>query len=354
MNSSFFNRLSTKEQAVLARRLSFLIRAHVPILEALSILRKQAHAKTRQHMFDEIILDVSNGQLLSASLEKFRDLFGSFTIDIIRVGEEGGILDENLNYLADELQKQQDLQQKIIGAMVYPATVTVATLGITGLITIYVFPKILPVFKALHVDLPFSTRALIWMSTLVVDYGIFIGLGAILAAIMGAISYTRSLGFRRCIHRGALHTPLLGRLLKDSSIATMCRTLGMLLKSHFTLIRAVQITADTSASLVYREALSGLAEDSAKGRHIAPFLEQRPDLFPSMVTEMIAIGETTGNLSDTLLYLSDYYENEVDSTIKHLSSSLEPILMVLMGVIVGFIALSVITPIYAITQNLNH
>jgi type II secretory pathway component PulF len=142
-------------------------------------------------------------------------------------------------------------------------------------------------------------------------------------------------------------------MLKNYYLANACRTMGMLLRSHFSIVRATQVTATTTSNLIYRQELSALASDLTGGRTISARLEQRADLFPPMVTEMIAIGEKTGTISDTLLYLASYYEQEVEAITKNLASSLEPMLMVMMGLIVGFVAVSVITPIYAITQNIH-
>jgi len=354
MNNSFFNKLSVKEQAVFARRLSFLIRAHIPILEALTMIRRQARTRARQKMFDQIITDVSNGQFLSKSMDKFRNLFGNFTVDIIRVGEESGMLDENLNYLADELQKRQALQRKVIGSLVYPFFITLATIAITILIVVYIFPKILPIFRTMHVALPLTTRALMAVSGLLIQHGLLfvvLAVGLMIGCIL-LLQYVPR--FRRAVHYGILHVPLFGRLLKSYYVTTFCRTFGLLLRSHFSIIKAAQVTAETSANIAYQEELGHLANEIAHGRKISDYLARRTDLFPDMVSEMIAIGEKTGNLSDTLLYLAGYYENEVEEITKNLSSSLEPILMVAMGAVIGFVAISVITPIYAITQNLHH
>jgi len=354
MNKSFFNKLSVKEQAVFARRLSFLIRAHIPILEALMMIRRQARTKARQKMLDQIITDVSNGQFLSKSMDKFRSLFGNFTVDIIRIGEESGMLDENLNYLADELQKRQALQRKVIGSLVYPFFITLATIAITALIVVYIFPKILPIFKTMHVALPLTTRVLMAVSSVLIQHGLVLVL-LLLALIIGFIVLLQYMPrFRRIVHHGVLRLPLFGRLLKSYYVTTFCRTFGLLLRSHFSIIKAAQVTAETSANMAYQEELAHLADEITHGRKISDHLARHTDLFPDMVSEMIAIGEKTGNLSDTLLYLAGYYENEVEEITKNLSSSLEPILMVAMGAVVGFVAISVITPIYAITQNLHH
>lgn len=351
---SFLDRMSIKEQSVFARRLSFLIRAQVPLLESLTILRSQARTSSRRILFDHIIHDVANGQFLSASLAKFQRVFGDFAINIIRVGEEGGMLDQNLLYLADELQKKQALQRKIIGAMIYPIFIAFATIGMTGLITISIFPKILPIFKTLNVPLPITTRILMALSSFLILHGLALALTLIVLIGIGLFTYLYVPRIRLFSDRALLRIPLFGQLIRSYHLSNTCRTSGILLKSHFSIVRTSQITADTMPNAAYRRELSALTEEIRRGRPIASCLATQPDLFPSMVSELVAIGEKTGSLSDTFLYLATYYENEVDDLTKNLSGALEPLLMVFMGVIVGFVALSVITPIYAITQNLHH
>lgn len=348
-----FVRFSVKEQTLFAKRLSFLIKAGVPVLECLHMIRRQTKSRGKAQVFDKVIHDVSNGQFLATSLGKHGRLFGDFTVNLIRVGEQSGILSQNLNYLADELTKKHALQRKVRGALVYPLFITIATLGVTSLLTVFIFPKIMPIFASLNVTLPLTTRILLAVSTYLQNFGlltialfaIFVLILAILRRYFYAVQYWGD--------RLLLAMPLAGMIARTYNLANFCRTLGLLIKSGIHLTEALHITSETTKNLVFREAYAKIAKNVIKGEPMSRSLEKNAKLFPDMLTHMIHIGETTGNLPQTLLYLSELYEAEVDEQTKNLSNSIEPILMMTMGILVGLIAVSVITPIYEITKTLQ-
>ncbi len=346
-------RLSIKEQALFAKRLAFLVKAGVPLLESLKMMRLQTQSASKMFLLDRLITDVSSGQLLAASLERFRNRFGDFAVNLIRVGESSGILDQNLNYLADELKKKQALRRKVVGALVYPIFITVATLSLTILLTVYIFPKVLPIFKSLNVGLPFSTRALIFASAFLRAEGIWLLLGLLVLGLAAWILWKRAPRFRFLADRLTLRIPLAGRIVRSYNMTNFCRTLGLLLKSGVHIVEAVSITADATPNSVYKRELHVIAKNVSKGERISKYLDRYPHLFPDVLGQMVSIGERTGTLSETLLYLSELHEGEVDDFTKSMSGSLEPILMIFMGLIVGFVAVSVIAPIYEITQNIH-
>lgn len=346
-------KLSIKDQATFAKRLAFLIRADVPILESLNMIKRQTRSVSRTKILTSVISDVSSGQYLSTSLAKYKNTFGPFAINLIKVGEEGGILDRNLEHLAEELKKRHELKKKMMGAMIYPAFITLATFGVTALITIYIFPKLMPIFQSVGANLPISTRALIYMSNFMIHYGVFLVFGLIAATIGFAFAYRKFKFFNLVVNRLILITPIFGPLFQSYQMANLCRTMGLLLDGHVGIISAANITADATVNQMYRREIYNLAEEISRGRKISEYLEKRTVLFPEIVSQMIAVGETSGNLSKTLMYLSDYYESEVSDITKNLSNSLEPVLLVGMGIVVGFVAISVITPIYELTANIN-
>ncbi len=351
--NNFFTKLSIKDQANFAKRLSFLISADVPILESLRMMHKQTKSRGRAKILDQVIKDVSNGQYLSASLAKYKSTFGEFAINIIRVGEEAGILDKNLEYLAEELRKRQELKKKVIGAMIYPIFITVATLGISGFISAYIFPKITPIFKSLGAKLPISTQVLMFISNFLLHYGFyFIGV-LILAGIAAMIIYRKVRPFNYAVNHVIFSLPIFGNLARSYQMANFCRTMGLLLNCQINIVRAATITSDSTGNLIYKREIRNLADEVVKGRKIYQYLETKSRLFPEMIPQLIAIGETTGNLGETLLYLGNHYETEVNDITKNLSSSIEPVLLVVMGMVVGFVAISVITPIYELTQNIH-
>ena len=349
---NFFLKVSLREQVLFAKHLAIMSKAGMPLLDSLVMLKKQTRSKSLAKIIDYVAADISNGQFLSASLERYRSIFGNLFIDIIRVGEASGILSENLNYLAEELKKKQELRRKVIGAMIYPLVILVATLGITGFLPMFIFPKILPVFKSLNVKLPVSTQILIKISNLMTQYGGWVALGILLfiAALWLLLKITP---IKFYYHFILLHTPIIGNLVKAVNLANFCRTLGLTLKSGLELVKAIPITAGTLSNLVYKKELQIIAEELTKGEAISKHIMKRPKIFPPMVAQMIVVGENTGNLSETFLYLSEFYDGEVGEFTKNLSNVLEPLLMVTMGIIVGFVAISIITPIYEVTQNIG-
>src|SRR3989344_11400 len=348
-----YTRFSVKKQTFFAKRLSFLIKAGVPMLESVHVIKKQAKSKSEISVFEKIVSDLANGQTLAGSLSRFKGVFGNFAINIIRAGESSGTLTANLNYLANELRKKEMLRSKIMSAMLYPVIVTVATFGITGLLIVYIFPKIMPIFQSLNATLPLSTRIIIFLSEGIRNYGIYIFIGLVLLSITFSLlkKYVPRVRF---ISDGiTLRVPFMGVIVKNYNLTNTTRTLGLLLKSGISLTESLVITADTTENVQYKKAFIDISKGVMKGKTVSELIKAFPALFPDMLEHMVAIGEKSGNLSNTLIYLSELYEGEFDDLTKNLSSSIEPVLMIIMGILVGFVAISVITPIYEITNSIK-
>lgn len=352
--SSSFLRFSISEQVLFAKRLSFLIKAGVSILESITMIRNQTKSKRKRKIFNTIIQDISAGQFLSTSLEKYGHLFGEFTVNIIRVGENAGVLSENLIYLADELAKRQALQRKVQGALVYPIFITIATLGVTGLLIMFIFPKIMPIFISLNITLPLTTRILLAVSVYLQDWGFLTLLGVIFGIIIFTIVRNIVLPIRKATDWILLKLPIAGTIARAYNSANFCRTLGLNIRAGVNLVEAMHITARVTKNIIYKNAYLDIAEHIVKGEKISSTMMHYPKLFPDMLPHMILIGETTGSLPNTLSYLSDLYESEVDESTKNLSNSIEPILLMTMGILVGLIAVSVISPIYEVTKHLSN
>ncbi len=304
-------------------------------------------------VFDNVLSDIANGQTLATSLGKFKKVFGNFAINIIKAGESSGTLTQNLNYLADELKKKQVLRKKIMSALLYPIIITIATFGITSLLVLYIFPKILPIFQSLKAELPLSTRIIINLVDILKHDGVFILLGLAVGIISFIIMLKKVPKVRFAYDGFILRLPIFGNIAKDYNLTNTTRTLGLLLKSGISLNEALYITADTTENIQYKGAFHNIAGGIMKGKSVSGLIQEHPKLFPAMIGHMIAIGEKSGNLSNTLIYLSEFYESEFEDLTKNLSSAIEPVLMIIMGLIVGFVAISVITPIYEITNHLK-
>lgn len=351
--SPLFFRLSLNEQMHFIKGLAILLKAGVPILLALQMLKKQTRNPNVRLLLNDLTQGVEQGQSLHIRLEKYKSHLGEFAINIVKIGEISGTLHDNLQYLSEEIKKRKELRRKVVSALIYPAFIVFATLGITVLLITYVFPKILPVLQTFKGQLPITTRTLIFTSKFFSNHGWELFAATLGLVGLGVLLMRKSHSFRFFAHRVYLKIPLLGSLFKNYHLANFCRTLAVLLKSDVKIVEASKITAKTATSLAYQKSLNNLSEVVLNGGKVSSFLEASPKLFPPLIAQMVTVGESTGKLTDSLIYLAEIYEQEVDEMAKNLSSAIEPLLMVVMGLIVGFIAMSIITPIYSLTQNLS-
>jgi type II secretory pathway component PulF len=330
-----------------------ILRSGMPIMEGLNMLLDESRTRSSAYIFNSLIVDVSTGQQLSTGLARFERTFGEFAIQIIRVGEASGTLHENLEYLAEELKKKQILKRKVFGALVYPAVIIAATIGITIMLTVFIFPKIIPIFQGVKAALPWSTRSLIIISAFLSHWGLIL-LAVCALLIFACIAAARYFPqFHYAMDKILLRVPLMGSLSRYYNLANICRTLSLLLKSDVRIVSAMDLVASSTKNLAFRYELMAAKAKITEGQNISSQLKAHPRLFPVMMAQMVRVGESTGNLGGTLLYLSNMYEEEINELTKNLTTLLEPILMIVMGLVVGFIAISIITPIYSITSNLN-
>ncbi len=348
-----FLRFTTNDQIMFAKRLSMILRSGMPIMEGLGMLGDEAHTRSASYVYESLMITVSNGQPLSTGLEKFKRMFGEFGVNIIKIGEVSGTLHENLEYLADEMKRNQALRRKVIGALLYPALIVAATFGITIMLTVYIFPKIIPIFQSVKAELPWSTKALMAISKFLSADGLWLFLG--LAALVVAFIFSMRMfpRFHLLMDRILLRIPLFGKLSQYYNLANICRTTALLLKSDVRIVQAMELVANGTRNLSYRQELMNARERIIKGQKLSAQFKEKRILFPAMMSQMVTVGEQTGNLGGTFSYLAEMYEEEIGELTKSLTTLLEPVLMIIMGGVVGFIAISIITPIYSITQNLT-
>ncbi len=348
----FRRRLSAQQKINFTRHLAIIIKAGLPLLEGLRIIRRQTDSITLRSIVDQLIEDTNNGQSLANSLKRYQSVFGNFYISIIEVGETSGTLADNLLYLADEMKKNKGLRSKVRSAMIYPAILLGMTVVVCGFLAFYIFPKLLTAFASLSVELPITTRILIAALDFLRGYLLWI-VGGFFALFILMRFLMRYESFKYGVDSVFLRIPVVSSLVVNTAVANFGRILGLLLKSGIKIVEAVIIVSYTFDNLVYRRALQEAAEEIKKGASFAQFLAKKKTIFPVILSAMIEVGENTGNLEDNLIYLSDYYTEEVDTSLKNVTSLIEPIILIIMGLIVGFVALSIITPIYSITQSLS-
>lgn len=348
----FFPNISDQDKIDFARHLAIIIKAGIPLYDGLIILKKQSQSKKVVTIIEQLARDVSNGMFFADSLERFHQTFGDFFISVVRVGEASGTLAQNLTYLSDETKKRRNLKRKIKSAMVYPVIVLVATLSVTAFLAFFVFPKLLPALTGSGAPLPESTRILMSAIGFFTNYGILC-IGIIIVLLI-AFHYllTYVTPFRYLMHRVLLSIPILSKLSVSLNMVNFSRIFSLLLKSGVKIAEALTITGRTFDNLVYRRFIEAASQEIGRGGELSRFLEQRPKLFPSFVTGMIEIGEATGNLNDNLSYISEYYEEEVSYELDAMTTIIEPVMLLFMGLLVGFVAISIITPIYSISANL--
>jgi type II secretory pathway component PulF len=340
------------QKAIVAKHLAVMLKSGLSITEALDVARDSAEGKLKRVLGD-VLKSVESGHPLSSALAQYPEAFSGFFVNATYAGETSGTLAESLENIAEQLEKEKELAAKVRGAMVYPLIVLTAAVILGAILSFVVLPKITPLFEGLKAELPLSTRILIRFSRFMERYGFSIMVGG--AGTIIVMSWLLRQSFVKPItHWLFLHTPIMKGMIQSANLARSCRTLGMLLKSGVTIDSALIITADTTRNYYYRRALNSVSHDVGRGAKLSESLNQFAELFPLLVTRMVRVGEESGRYEETLFYLANFYEVEVDASAKALSASLEPILLLAMGLGVGFLAISIITPIYDITGRLTH
>lgn len=331
------------EKMMLTKHLSLLLRAGVPINDGLDILIEQARGRLKS-VLRTVRADVEAGERLGDAFERHPRVFSNFYINMIRAGEVSGRLVENLDRLAVRFAKDYELRQKAQSALLYPALVLVLTGGLGMMVSLFVLPRLITLFSSFDQELPWSTRALLWSAQFLADNGV-VFLVALVAIVVAFVWAVRQKFAAPVVHRVYLLLPFVRSISRDVNLARFFMALGSLLKSGVPIDQAVRISSDLLGNAAYRRALAAAATRIDTGERLSGILSDHP-LFPPFATRMIAVGEETGTLEDVLAYLAEFYENELDLTLKNLSVIIEPALIIFIGVLVAGVALAIISPIY--------
>lgn len=343
--------VSLTQKAVFAKHLAVMLQSGMLITEALDITTSASRGKMRK-VLQGVSKTVEAGNGLADGLAKYPRVFSGLFVDVVRAGEFSGNLADNLQNIADQLEKEKNLVSKIRSSMAYPSVILVAAFILSLAMAYYVLPQIIPLFTGLGVELPLTTKIIIAFSELVQNHGgkLFIG---IICTILLFIWFVRQKFSQPFIHGVLLHVPILRTISKNTNLARFSLTLGTLLRSGLTIDEALEITTRTVPNFYFRRALAVVQKKIETGAPFALSLAAHPTLFPKLTTSMIHVGEESGKLDDSLLYLANFYELEVDEATKTLTTALEPTLLIIIGLVVGTLALSIITPIYEITGNIR-
>jgi type IV pilus assembly protein PilC len=335
------------------KHLSVMLKAAIPLVEAIETLQEQSGSPQLKKILIKVTEDIRNGSSLAKALAKFPKVFDHFYVSLVEVSESSGTLDENIAFLADQLSKEYALQKKIQGALLYPGLVLVSAAVMSGFIALFVLPQLVGFFEALAIDLPITTRILLTLANVMKDYGVFI-FTSLLAIVAVFFNVIRLPIVKPAWHWFLLKIPLIGKLLAYGQLARFSRNFGVLLRSGVPIARSLEVTSRTLSNVVFRSSLKRVSASLEKGNSIKESMQKlRLDFFPPLVSKMIGVGEKSGNLDETLLYLGDFFEEEIDNVSKNLTTVLEPMLLLGIGLVVGFVALAIITPIYQITSSIR-
>lgn len=347
------SRLSSKEKVSLFKYLAVMIDAGIPLEKALTTIHGQTRSTLMHRVLHIIINDVTSGEFLSTSLRKMPQLFEGMLTGLVEAGENSGTLSASLFRISQNLEKSQELNGKIRTALLYPAIVVLATGGITAYLLFVLLPQITPLFSSLDIELPLTTQIVMGLSSFAIAHWVAILGGFVLSVILFIVLYKTVKPFRRVMHLISLHIPIFGNLLRKVQVAQFTRVVGTMLKSGITVVEAFKIAGDGLSNLVYREILAEIVIGLQEGQTISSHFNAHRSLFPPLVTQMVSVGEETGKLDESFLFIAEFSEREVDEGTKSLTAVLEPLLMLVIGTIVGFVAIAIISPIYKLTGGIS-
>jgi len=337
-------RSGIKDLVIFARQFSVMISANVPVVESLLILIEQTENFSLKNMIAEIAFEVDAGSLLSDAFGKRPAVFSEFFVNIIKSGETSGKLDEVLNYLADEMEKNYDMVSKVKGAMIYPIFILCGLAGVGVVLMVYVIPNLTSVLTESGAELPFATRVVVATSNFLTNYLLFLGI-ALVGIIFLIRFYLKTYRGRRNFDYLALHLPIFGTLFKYIYLMRFTRSLSTLLKGGVTITKSLEIVARVVHNIIYQEIILKTLEAINDGNPVASVMENEKTI-PKMVPQMISVGERSGKLDVVLDKITEFYGREADKMLANLSTLMEPVIMVIMGVGVGIMVAAVIMPMY--------
>ncbi len=337
-------KVPAKELAIFTRQFSVMIDAGLPLVQCLEILGAQQPHKGFQRIIEAVRDDVEKGSTLQASLAKHPKAFNDLYVNMVGAGESGGILDVILQRLSGYIEKAVKLTSKVKGAMTYPIAVITIALAVVIIIMVKVIPVFSAMYEGLGSKLPFPTLVCIAISNALINYSWLIII-AVVVIVLGLRQYYRTPVGKLQIDALLLKIPIIGDVLRKVAVARFCRTLGTLISSGVPILEGMEITAKTAGNMVVQNAILKSKDAVEQGRNIAtPLAETK--VFPPMVVQMVGVGEATGALDAMLSKVADFYEDEVDNAVANLTSLMEPVMIAMLGAIIGFIVVAMYLPIF--------
>lgn len=350
-NEIIIGGVSETELLLFAEQLYAGLRAGFDISDTLKLCISQSRGRLNS-ILKNVIEEINGGSYLFEALTNYKKYFPPVFVSLIKIGELSGSLEDSALQLYELLKKETEISQQIRGASIYPAFILVAIFGLGLSVSFFVLPNLIPLFRSLDTELPLSTRILLWFAESFENHGSLI-LSSFLALVLMLILYTRTEASKPVTHWLKLHLPFIGRLYRKILISRFSRIMYMLLKSGMTLDEALEIAGSAVNNVYYERLIHSVLLLIAKGEGLSESLRSSASLFEPLFLDMLTLGERTGSLEESFLNVAEYYERGVKNATKNLVTSLEPILLIFVGLIVGFVTLAIIGPIYSITGSIR-
>ena len=340
------------EKATFCRFMSTMMKAGLPLSEAISIIAKESSNKKMHRILIDMQYSIQRGQKLSAVFSRYPEVFDPVFLTLTKAGEQSGTLEQSFEYLSAQLMKSYELNQKVRGALMYPAVIISAMLGIGILMITFVLPRISNVFLRLRIELPFFTRVLPQVSDFLGKNDILVVIIAIAVAVT-SILLLQMTKTRRIVIQIFGKAPVISRLFDQLDLARFSRTFSTMLKSGVPILDSVKVSVNLLSQEKFSKLGKNFEEEIQKGKTLSEALTKGEGVFPSLMIQSVSAGEKSGSLEVVLAELADFYEQEVEHTLKGLTSILEPVLMLIIGVAVGAMVIAIIAPIYSVIGNLQ-
>lgn len=347
-NLPIFNQIKSKDLVIFFRQLSVMLEASLPLVKALRILAKQTENVKFQAIITGLADEVDGGNSLSASMEFYPAVFTKFYVNIIRSGETSGRLAEVMLYLAEQKEKDYDIEAKVKGAMIYPAFIIVILFIVGFVVVAFVIPNITQILKESGAELPFITKVLVWLSEFIRAFWWAIILSVISAAVLW-FYWIRTESGRWFYDNLKLRIPIFGTVFRNIYIVRICRSFATLVKGGVPVASALVVVKDVVDNVVYEEILAKTIKSVDEGNQVSESLTES-QYIPPIVAQMVAVGEESGKLEEVLGQAAEFYSREIDNTVRNLSNLIEPIIMIFLGIAVGIFILAVLLPIWQITS----
>lgn len=347
--SKSFGKVSQSDVVNFTSQLATMITAGLSLPEALAILQKQTKSSRFKEVIGDILRDVEGGMSLASALAKHKDAFSAIYIALVRAGETAGVLDNVLNRLAENLEKDRDFQSKTKGALIYPAIIVIAMIGVVIVMMVFVIPKLLGLYKEFDTNLPLPTRILILMSTLTRKFW-YLGIAGTVGSVVLFSRFRKTPFGKRKIDGLIVKVPIFGKLRKNVLFSEFSRTLGLMIGAGIPIIDSLKVVSASLGNAVYEDEIDRVVIAVERGFPLSVPISQS-NLFPPLVGQMIKTGEETGKLDEVLGKVSIYFESQAEQGVKNLTTALEPIILIILALGVAFLIISVILPIYQITSK---